>query len=79
MWMVSSSKDLDSSRVANEGCRHLEASGRDVAHRSLDVVGDPFHKVGAVLVLNSQHLFIHFLSSDSEIPSARCANYRVFI
>ena len=32
---------LDSSRVADEGRRHLEASGRDVTHCSLDVVGDP--------------------------------------
>ena len=33
--------NLDRSRVAYEGGRHLEASGRDVAHRSLDIVRNP--------------------------------------
>merc|ERR1719495_2003419 len=47
---------LDRSRVAYEGGRHLETSGRDIAHRSLDIVRNPFHKVGAILVLNPQHL-----------------------
>jgi hypothetical protein len=52
---------LDSSRVANEGGSHLESTGRDVAHSSRDIVGDPLNKVGTVLVLDVEHLFIHLL------------------
>ena len=34
---------LDCCGVADEGGRHLETSGRDVADGGLDVVGDPRH------------------------------------
>ena len=68
--------NLNRSRVAYEGGRHLEASGRDVAHRSLDIVrnpeqsfqmthdkeSSPFHEVGTILVLDAQHLFVHLLN-----------------
>ena len=36
---------LDGCGVTDEGRRHLETAWRDVTHRSLDVVWDPFHKV----------------------------------
>mmetsp|Transcript_12795 Transcript_12795/g.38583 ORF Transcript_12795/g.38583 Transcript_12795/m.38583 type:complete len:322 (-) Transcript_12795:358-1323(-) len=52
---------LDGGGVANEGSAHLQALGGDVAHRGLDVVGDPFHKVGGVFVLHVQHLLVHLL------------------
>jgi hypothetical protein len=52
---------LDGGAVSDEGSGHLESSGRDVAHGGLDVVGDPFNEVAAVLVLNIQHLFVDFL------------------
>ena len=52
---------LDGGGVADEGGGHLETSGRDVADSGLDVVGDPLHEVGAVLVLDVQHLLIHLL------------------
>jgi len=52
---------LDGSGVSDKGGGHLQASGRNVTHGSLDVVGDPFNKVGAVLVLDVQHLFVHLL------------------
>ena len=52
---------LDGGGVADEGGGHLQATGRDVAHGGLDVVGDPFHEVAAVLVLDVQHLLIHLL------------------
>lgn len=52
---------LDCSAVANEGGSHLEATWRDVTDGSLDVVRDPFDEVGAVLVLNVEHLLIDFL------------------
>ena len=53
--------NLDCCRVSNEGCRHLESPGWDVADSSLDVVRDPLNEVGAVLVLDVQHLLIDFL------------------
>ena len=52
---------LDGSAVANEGSRHLQTTGWDVTYSCLHVVGDPLNEVGAVLVLNVQHLFIYFL------------------
>merc|ERR1719438_778526 len=52
---------LDGGGVANEGGSHLETSWWNVTDRSLDIVGDPFNKVGAVLVLDVQHLLIDLL------------------
>ena len=52
---------LDGGGVADKGGRHLEAARRDVAHGGLHVVGDPFDKVGAVLVLDVQHLLVNLL------------------
>ena len=54
-------KLLDGSGVSNESSSHLETSGRDVTNCGFDIVGDPFNKVRAVLVLDVQHLFINFL------------------
>ena len=52
---------LDGSAVTNEGTRHLQATGWDVTNRGLDVVGDPFNEVAAVLVLHIEHLLINLL------------------
>ena len=52
---------LDGGGVADEGGGHLQAAGRDVAHGGLDVVGDPFHEVAAVLVLHVLDLLLHLL------------------
>ena len=52
---------LDGSGISNEGGGHFQASGRDVTNGSLNIIGDPFDKVGAVLVLDVQHLFINLL------------------
>ncbi|KFW68786.1 hypothetical protein AS28_04254, partial [Pygoscelis adeliae] len=52
---------LDSRAVANEGGGHLEAARGDVADGRLHVVGDPLHKVAAVLVLHVEHLLVHLL------------------
>ena len=52
---------LDGGAVTNERGRHLQTTGRDVTDSCLHIVGDPFHKVGTVLVLNIEHLFIHLL------------------
>ena len=56
---------LDGRGVANEGCRHLEAPWRDVTNSSLDIVRDPLHKVGAVLILDIQELLINLLHGHS--------------
>ena len=52
---------LNGSGVTNEGDSHLEALGGDITDAALHVVGDPFHEVGRVLVLDIQHLLIHLL------------------
>uniref|UniRef100_J3L9X1 Uncharacterized protein n=1 Tax=Oryza brachyantha TaxID=4533 RepID=J3L9X1_ORYBR len=54
---------LDRRRVADEGGRHLQAVGGDVAHARLHVVGDPLNEVGRVLVLDVQHLLVHLLGA----------------
>ena len=58
-------KLLDGRGVANEGGGHLKTSGSDVAHRSFHIVRDPLNKVGAVLVLDVEHLLVHFLHGHS--------------
>ena len=55
---------LDGGGIADERSGHLQATGRDVAHSSLDVVGDPFNEVAAVLVLHVQHLLIYLLHRE---------------
>ena len=52
---------LDGSGISNESGSHLETSWRDVTNSNLDVVWNPFHKVGRVLVLDVQHLLVHLL------------------
>merc|ERR1712118_146691 len=56
---------LDCSGVTNEDGRHLETLGGDVADRRLDVVGDPLHKVGGVLVLDIEHLLVDLLGGHT--------------
>ena len=68
---------LDSRAVTNKSSRHLQATWSDIAHRSLHIVGDPFNEVGAVLVLDVEHLLIDLLhghaatehGSDSEVAA----------
>ena len=52
---------LDGGGVPDEGGGHLEAPGRDVTDRCLDVVGDPLHEVRTVLVLDVEHLLVHLI------------------
>ncbi|KAG6558278.1 hypothetical protein Mapa_000028 [Marchantia paleacea] len=56
---------LDGGGVADEGGRHLEALGRDIAHAGLDVVRDPLHEVRRVLVLHVEHLLVHLLGAHA--------------
>merc|ERR1719438_267582 len=68
---------LNGGGVANEGGSHLETSWWNVTDSSLDIVGDPFNKVGAVLVLDVEHLLVDLLhghaatenSSNCEVSS----------
>jgi len=52
---------LDGGGVTNEGGAHLQTSWWDVTHGGLDIVGDPFDEVAAVLVLYVQHLLVNLL------------------
>jgi hypothetical protein len=61
---------LDGSGVANEGGTHLKALGWDVTHGRFDVIGDPLDKVGRVLVLHVDHLFINFLGRHASSEHA---------
>ena len=72
---------LDGSGVAHKGGSHLEALGGDVTDGRLDVVGDPLHKVGGVLVLDIKHLLIHLRDTiqvserkpyESHVPPSDC-------
>mmetsp|Transcript_99868 Transcript_99868/g.291347 ORF Transcript_99868/g.291347 Transcript_99868/m.291347 type:complete len:298 (+) Transcript_99868:349-1242(+) len=56
---------LDRCGVSSEGHGHLEALGRNVADRSLDVVRDPLNKVGGVLVLDVEQLLVDLLGGHS--------------
>merc|ERR1719145_313445 len=47
---------LNGGGIADEGGRHLESFGWNVADRGLDVIRDPLHKIRGVLVLDIQHL-----------------------
>ena len=63
-------KLLNGSGISNEGGGHLEPSGRDVANGSFDVVGDPLHEVGGVLVLDVEKLFVHLLHGHAAAEDA---------
>ena len=52
---------LNGGAVTNEGGGHLKTTWWDVTDSGLDVVGDPFDEVAAVLVLDVQHLFVDLL------------------
>eukprot|EP00162_Nutomonas_longa_P015877 comp22433_c1_seq1/m.54978 comp22433_c1_seq1/g.54978 ORF comp22433_c1_seq1/g.54978 comp22433_c1_seq1/m.54978 type:complete len:484 (+) comp22433_c1_seq1:197-1648(+) len=56
---------LDGGGVTDEGHGHLETLGRDVANGGLDVVRDPLHKVGGVLVLDVEHLLVDLLGGHA--------------
>merc|ERR1711872_1100318 len=47
--------------VAHKCGSHLETTWWDIAHSCLHVVRDPFNEVGAVLVLDVEHLLVNLL------------------
>merc|ERR550537_472220 len=52
---------LDCCGIPQECHCHLQTLGRNIADSGLDVVGNPLHKVGRVLVLHIQHLLVDLL------------------
>merc|ERR1711974_124534 len=62
---------LDGGGVADEGSGHLETSWWDVTDSGLDVVGNPLNEVGAVLVLDVQHLLVNFLHGHATTENSR--------
>merc|ERR1711935_219528 len=62
---------LDGSRVTNEDGGHLQSLWWDVAHRRLDVVRDPLHKVRRVLVLDVKHLLVDLLGGHTSTEKGR--------
>ena len=66
---------LDGGAVADERGGHLQTSWWNVADGGFDVVGDPFHEVAAVFVLDVQHLFIDFFHGHA--PSENSGDCQV--
>ena len=62
---------MDGSGISNEGGSHFEASWWDVTNSDLDVVRDPFDKVGGVLVLDIQHLLVNFFHGHTTSEYSR--------
>ena len=73
---------LDGSGVSNESGGHFETTRWDVTDGCLDVVWDPFNKVGGVLVLDVEHLLINLLhghataenGGNSQVPEEKIKN-----
>merc|ERR1712160_99432 len=61
---------LNRSRITCEGHRHFQTLGGDVANTGFDVVWNPFHEVGGILVLYIQHLLVHFLCAHASSEQA---------
>merc|ERR1712144_43801 len=64
---------LDGGGVTNEDGSHLETLGGDVADGGLDVVGDPLHEVGGVLVLDVEHLLVNLLGGHTATEEGRAS------
>merc|ERR1711972_795919 len=62
---------LDRSGVTGKSDSHLETLRRYVADRGFDVVGDPFNKIGGVLVLHIEHLLIDLLGGHAATEERR--------
>merc|ERR1712157_652003 len=62
---------LNGCRVSSEGQCHLQALGRNVTDARFDVVWNPLHEIGAVLILHIEHLFIHLLRRHPPAEESR--------
>jgi len=56
---------LDGGRVTDEDGSHLETLWWDITDGGLDVVRDPLHEVGGVLVLDVEHLLVDLLGGHA--------------
>lgn len=56
---------LNGRRVSNESRWHFQSARRNIADSCLYVTGNPFDEVAAVLVLDIEHLFVHFFHRHS--------------
>merc|ERR1719378_241865 len=54
---------LNGGGVPDEGGAHLESARRNIADRGFDVIRDPLHEIRGVLVLDIEHLLVHFLGA----------------
>ena len=61
MFQYCKSCGVEKFQLTDESSSHLKTTGRNVTDSGLDVVGDPLNKVGAVLVLDVQHLLVNLL------------------
>jgi hypothetical protein len=61
---------LDRCGIADKRGRHFESPRRYIAHRRLHIVGDPLDKVGGVLVLDVEQLFVHLLHGHAAAKDA---------
>ena len=52
---------LNSGGITQKGNSHLEALRSNVTLSGKHIVGNPFHKVGRIFVLNILHLFFDVL------------------
>merc|ERR1712066_795105 len=66
---------LDRGRVACESNRHFQALRWDVANTAFDVVGNPFHEMRTIFILDVQHLLVHFLCTHS--TAEKCGSSEV--
>ena len=62
---------LDGGRVTDEGGTHLQTLWWNVTNGGLDVVWNPLHEVGGVLVLDVKHLLINLLGGHSSSEQGR--------
>merc|ERR1712124_207649 len=62
---------LDGGGVTDEDGCHLQALRWDIANRGLDVVRDPLHEVGGVLVLDVEHLLVDLLGGHAATEEGR--------
>merc|ERR1719367_2359296 len=66
---------LNGGGVTDECGSHGQTSGWDITHCNLDIVWNPFNKIGGIFVLNRQHLFINLFHRHSSTEN--CSNCEI--
>ena len=62
---------LDGGGVTNEGGGHLKTTWWNVTDSGFNVVWNPLNEIGAVLVLDVEHLFVNFLHGHTSTEHGR--------